>query len=160
MNDTELKELGTLLIKCNSTVAVAESCTGGLLGNWLTNISGSSKYFMGGIISYSNESKQNVLGVKEDTLIKYGAVSKETAQEMAKQTCLLFGTTYGLSTTGIAGPTGGTPEKPVGLVYIGLGTPEKTLYEKHIWTGNRVENKEYSVIAALHLLYKHLKSLS
>jgi len=90
MNDSELNELGTLLIRHNATIAVAESCTGGLLGNWLTNISGSSKYFMGGIISYSNESKQNVLGVKEETLIKYGAVSKETAQEMAQQACLVF----------------------------------------------------------------------
>lgn len=160
MNDSELNELGTLLIRHNATIAVAESCTGGLLGNWLTNISGSSKYFMGGIISYSNESKQNVLGVKEETLIKYGAVSKETAQEMAQQACLVFSTTFALSTTGIAGPTGGTAEKPVGLVYIGLGTPEQTLYEKHVWSGNRIENKEHSVIAALHLLYKHLKSLS
>jgi len=72
----------------------------------------------------------------------------------------VFSTTFALSTTGIAGPTGGTAEKPVGLVYIGLGTPEQTLYEKHVWSGNRIENKEHSVIAALHLLYKHLKSLS
>jgi len=135
---------------------VAESCTGGLLGHRITNVSGSSSYFRGGVISYSNEVKESILGVPEETLIEHGAVSKETAQAMAQGARRLLGTDVALSVTGIAGPTGGTTEKPVGLVYVGLAAEGTDLWEKHIWQGDRAENKQQSAQAALELLLKYL----
>lgn len=104
------------------TIALAESCTGGMLGKMLTDISGSSTVFWGGVISYSNESKTRILGVSEETLNRNGAVSPETAREMAQGIRKLAGSTIGISLTGIAGPEGGTSEKPVGLVYLGMAT--------------------------------------
>ncbi|MGE5545038.1 MAG: competence/damage-inducible protein A [Bacillota bacterium] len=104
------------------TVALAESCTGGMVGKMLTDVPGSSAVFWGGVISYSNEAKTRILGVNEETLKKHGAVSPETAREMARGVRRLSGSTYGISLTGIAGPEGGTAEKPVGLVYLGLAT--------------------------------------
>lgn len=110
------------------TISTAESCTGGLLSKQLTDLPGSSSYFLGGVCSYSNEAKMYILGVNPDTLTEYGSVSPETALEMARSCRTLFQTDISLSTTGLAGPEGGTPEKPVGLVYIGLSTAnvEKT----------------------------------
>jgi nicotinamide-nucleotide amidase len=104
------------------TIALAESCTGGMVGKMLTDVPGSSAAFWGGVISYSNQAKTRILGVSEETLKRYGAVSPETAREMANGIRTLAGTTFGISLTGIAGPEGGTPEKPVGLVYLGLAT--------------------------------------
>jgi nicotinamide-nucleotide amidase len=107
-------EVGSALVDHGFTISVAESCTGGLLSHTLTGISGSSAYFMGGVVAYSNQIKEQVLGVKTGTLIEHGAVSEQTACEMAEGIRNQFNTDIGLSTTGIAGPTGGTAEKPVG----------------------------------------------
>ena len=157
MQSTDLeKQIGELLSERGWTLAVAESCTGGLLGHCITNVSGSSSYFQGGVISYSNEVKESILGVPEETLIEHGAVSKETAQAMAQGARRLLGTDVALSVTGVAGPTGGTREKPVGLVYIGLAAEGADLWEKYIWHGDRTENKEQSAQAALELLLKYL----
>ena len=157
MQSTDLeKQIGELLSERGWTLAVAESCTGGLLGHRITNVSGSSSYFRGGVISYSNEVKESILGVPEETLIEHGAVSKETAQAMAQGARRLLGTDVALSVTGIAGPTGGTTEKPVGLVYVGLAAEGADLWEKHIWQGDRAENKQQSAQAALELLLKYL----
>lgn len=158
MDNETLTEISRLLIMKELTLSVAESCTSGLLGHWLTNVSGSSKYFMGGLLCYSNDAKQRILGVSEETMIKYGAVSEETARELARQAQILFKTSLALSVTGIAGPTGGTPEKPVGLTYIGFATPSNVSCQTNIWKGSRLENKESSVKAALHLLHQYLVS--
>ena len=150
------KQTGELLSQLGWTVAVAESCTGGLLGHRITNVSGSSAYFQGGVISYSSEAKEQILGVPHEILVKHGTVSKETALAMAQGARRLFGTDIALSLTGIAGPTGGTPEKPVGLVYIALAAEGVDLWEKHIWQGEREENKRQSTEAALQLLLRYL----
>jgi nicotinamide-nucleotide amidase len=113
-------KLGYLLNERGLSIATAESCTGGLLSHILTGVSGSSGYFIGGVVAYSNHIKEQVLGVSENTLIGFSAVSEQTAIEMAKGISEKFNTSIGLSTTGIAGPSGGTPEKPVGLVWIGI----------------------------------------
>jgi len=136
-NETIENVLGALLSKNMMTLSVAESCTGGLLGHTISSVSGSSKYFVGGIVAYSNKIKRDILGVKEKTLTKFGAVSKQTAIEMAQQTRKLFLTDIGISVTGIAGPTGGTSEKPVGLVYIGLSSVNKKFAKKYMFHGDR-----------------------
>jgi len=156
--DERLEErIGELLTRRGLTLAVAESCTGGLLGHRLTNVSGSSAYFQGGVISYSNEIKERILGIPHQTLVQHGAVSGETAMAMAREARRLLCTDIAVSVTGIAGPTGGTPEKPVGLVYIGLAAEGTELCERHIWEGDRSENKELSAQAALELLLKYLE---
>jgi PncC family amidohydrolase len=156
--DERLEErIGELLTRRGLTLAVAESCTGGLLGHRVTNVSGSSAYFQGGVISYSNEIKERILGIPHQTLVQHGAVSGETALAMAREARRLLRTDIAVSVTGIAGPTGGTPEKPVGLVYIGLAAEGTELCERHIWEGDRSENKELSAQAALELLLKYLE---
>ncbi len=138
-------ELGELLINQRLSIAVSKSCTGGLLSHVLTAVSGSSTYFIGGIVAYSNPIKEKFLGVKSETLLNFGAVSSQTAKEMAEGIRHRFQTDIGLSTTGIAGPTGGTPEKPVGLVWIGISTSQKTsTFECH-FNGNR-EGVQYSTV--------------
>jgi len=119
-------QVGDHLSKTGQTVAAAESCTGGLLSHVLTSVSGSSGYFIGGVIAYSNQVKEAVLGVQPETLQAFGAVSEQTAREMAEGARRALKTDIGLSTTGIAGPTGGKPGKPVGLVWIGISTSEGT----------------------------------
>jgi PncC family amidohydrolase len=161
MHDSEPsleEQVGELLSRRGWTLAVAESCTGGLLGHLITNVSGSSDYFEGGVISYSNEVKERLLGVPHETLVEHGAVSKETALAMAQGARRLLGVDVALSVTGIAGPTGGTAEKPVGLVYIGLAAEGTELWEKHVWQGGRVENKALSAEAALEMLLRYLTS--
>lgn len=150
------QEVGDLLSQRGWTLAVAESCTGGLLGHRITNVSGSSAYFEGGVLSYSNESKELILGVPRETLVQHGAVSGETALAMARGARRLLGTDIAVSITGIAGPTGGTPDKPVGLVYIALAAEDAELLEEHVWSGDRTANKEQSAEAALELILKHL----
>lgn len=141
--------VGSALIDLAYTISTAESCTGGLLSHVLTGISGSSAYFMGGVVAYSNAIKEQVLGVQALTLERYGAVSEQTACEMAAGVRVKFGTEIGLSTTGIAGPTGGTVDKPVGLVWIGISTPEETrAYECH-FSGERLEVMRQTVIEVL-----------
>ena len=120
-------------IKKNKKIAIAESCTGGLVGSRLTSISGSSEVYEGGVVSYSNQSKIDILGVEKNTVDLYGAVSKEVAIEMADKIRENFSVDYGLSITGIAGPDGGTDLKPVGLVYIGVSSKEETRAHKFIF---------------------------
>lgn len=145
--------VGDLLKKRNSTIALAESCTGGLIASSLTDVSGSSDYFLFSGVTYSNEAKIKVLGVKEDTIKKYGAVSEETAKEMALGAKKTAGADYGLGTSGIAGPDGGTEEKPVGTVCIGLATPEKLeAYRFVLRFANREMNKRMFAMKALDLL--------
>jgi PncC family amidohydrolase len=142
--------VGAALSRRGWTVCAAESCTGGLVLHRLTNIAGSSAYVLGGVVTYSNEAKQKLIGVREATLIAYGAVSEQTAAEMAQGVRALFDTDIAVSVTGIAGPGGGTAEKPVGLTYIGLiqrgGAPE---VRRHVWQGDRIAIKDASASAAL-----------
>lgn len=153
----EMEEVvADLLTEKGKTVAVAESCTGGLLANKLTNISGSSAYFDRGIVSYSNAAKMENLNVPEETLSEFGAVSSETAIAMANGIRTIAGSDFALSTTGIAGPTGGTESKPVGLVYIGMASEKGSYSKKYIFFKDRLANKERTVQAALDLLRKEL----
>ena len=138
------------------TIAVAESCTGGLIAHRITNVSGSSKVFLNSWVTYSNESKMRWLGVREETLKKFGAVSKEVAHEMAKGARERSGADFALSTTGIAGPSGGTPEKPVGLVYIGLVTPTRTEVHRHMLLFDRETFKFFASQNALDMLRREL----
>jgi len=140
----------------NLTIATAESCTGGLIGHTLTNIAGISDYYDRGIISYSNISKIELLDVSKELLIKYGAVSREVAREMSEGIRKKSGVDIGLSTTGIAGPSGGTKEKPVGLVYIAISNKKETIIKKFNFTGNRLDIKNKTCIASLKMLYKIL----
>ncbi len=165
MNEISTDELlflsarvGKILKELGLTVATAESCTGGLLSHILTGVSGASGYFIGGVVAYSNGIKEQVLGVSPRTIIKYGAVSKETAQEMAEGVSQKFGTSFGLSTTGIAGPTGGTPEKPVGLVWIGIHNNKQTYTIKCHFDGEREMVKSSTVKEVLEHLLDILKS--
>lgn len=150
------EDVGTLLSNAGATVVVAESCTGGLVGHLITEVSGSSAYFKGGVVTYSNEMKEELLGVQHETLVAHGAVSAEVAREMAEAVRTRLDSDYALSITGIAGPTGGTDEKPVGLTYIGLATPVGVQVHKYVWQGTRSENKLASVRAALTLLQDYL----
>jgi nicotinamide-nucleotide amidase len=147
-----INKISKILKKQKLSVATAESCTGGLVAHTLTNISGSSGYFDRGVISYSNKSKIQLLDVPKDLLIKHGAVSKEVAKAMANGIRTKSDVGIGISTTGIAGPTGGTEEKPVGLVYIAVSTKDDTRVEKFLFTGNRLQNKENTCEAALEML--------
>ncbi len=149
--------VGKQLVAQGHTLAVAESCTGGLITHRLTNIPGSSSYLVAGVIAYAYEAKVAALGVSWDTLHRFGAVSKETALAMARGVRERFSSTLGLSVTGIAGPGGGMPEKPVGLTYIALVGEQDEVIERYIWRGNRTENKEQSAEAALALLRKYLE---
>lgn len=151
-----LNQVSARLLAQELTIAVAESCTGGLLGHWLTNVPGSSGYFLGGMICYSLASKRDLLGVSAETLGRYGPVSGETAREMAVRVRELFGAGYALAITGIAGPALGDAGEPVGLVHVGLATATEAVHETHHWSGNRLENKESAARAALLLLLRHL----
>lgn len=149
---SKIDKLHAKLIERGKTVAVAESCTGGLVGAALTSRSGSSAYFQGGILSYSNEVKHRGLGVSQITLDQFGAVSEQVAKEMAEGAFKRFGVDVAVSVTGIAGPTGGTADKPVGLTYIGLCDANGPRAERFIWQGDREENRRSSVEAALQML--------
>jgi nicotinamide-nucleotide amidase len=159
--DDDLLEskVGDLLAFNNLTLSVAESCTGGLLSSMITDISGSSRYFKGGLCVYSNEAKINLLGVQSSTIEKYGAVSEETALEMAENVRKKFFTNYGLSITGIAGPAGGSESKPVGLVWIGYSDKLRTFAVKHMLGKKRDRTKIRSVYLALDMLKKEISNL-
>jgi len=144
--------IGKILSERELTLSTAESFTGGLISDGITNISGSSEYFMGGITTYSNESKMQHLGVKESILQKFGAVSEETAGEMVKGVQKLFNTDCAISSTGIAGPTGATETKPVGLCYLGAAYKDKTVVRKFNFGKDRRINKERGAVAGLELL--------
>lgn len=149
---TLAQSVGTLLVARGWSLCAAESCTGGLFLSTLTDTPGSSAYVEGGVVTYSNRAKQKQLGVPEHILIDFGAVSEQTAREMVVGVCELFDVPVGISITGIAGPGGGTAEKPVGLVYIGAKVDTTVQVMRHVWDGNRSENKAQSVHAALALL--------
>lgn len=151
------KIVGELLREKNLKISCAESCTGGLLTSKLTDIAGSSAYVEGSIISYSNEIKNKILHVKAETLKNFGAVSEETAKEMSANVREIFATDIGVSITGIAGPGGGTLNKPVGTVYISVATQEKIFVEKFNFSGTRIEIKNKSAQAALKMLEQILK---
>lgn len=149
--------VGNLLISRRETLAVAESCTGGLVGNWLTNSAGSSSFFLLSAVTYHNQAKVKILGVQEQTLIDHGAVHESVACQMAEGVRRVADSTYGLSITGIAGPDGGTPEKPVGTVCTALVGPNGiTARRFHFSFGRRLMNKRIFAMAALDMLRREL----
>lgn len=150
--------VGRHLMEKNATIAMAESCTGGLVAHRLTNVAGSSDYFLFSGVTYSNESKIKLLGVLPETIEKYGAVHEETAKEMAIGAMRIGHSTYGLSTSGIAGPAGGTTEKPVGTVCIGLASVTMAMARRFYFPAlDRLQNKEAFATAALKLLLKEIE---
>lgn len=155
-SDTLEGVIGNFLIENNLSIATAESCTGGLLCGRLVNYPGISKCLVEGIVTYSNDSKMNRIGVKKETLENFGAVSEETALEMAKGVAKTSGADIGISTTGIAGPSGGTDEKPVGLVYIGYYIQGKSFAKRFVFPGNRESIRNRTVTVALDYLRKNL----
>ena len=150
------KLIGDLLRRKGRTLAIAESCTGGLICDRITDVSGSSDYFMGGMVTYSNASKAKHLGIPLDYIKRYGAVSPQVAKKMAQGVRRTFNTTFGLSTTGVAGPTGGTKRSPVGRVFIALAERRKVRVKKLDLKGNRREIKERATETALRFLYEIL----
>ena len=138
-------------------LATAESCTGGLVSHRITNVSGSSEYYPGGVVAYSYEAKASMLGVAWDTLNKHGAVSEETVLEMARGARKLFDADIAVSVSGIAGPTGGTDEKPVGTTWVGLSTNDGEWARHFVWGGDREQNKHYSSDAALQFIIDYLE---
>ncbi|HHT68054.1 MAG TPA: competence/damage-inducible protein A [Firmicutes bacterium] len=143
-----------ILLQKKLTLALAESCTGGLIGHRLTNVSGSSGFLDRGYVVYSNQAKMDELGVKQSTLEEFGAVSEQTAREMAEGARRAAKTDLGLAVTGIAGPTGGTDSKPVGLVYISLASNGDTIVQRHLWKGTREQIKNRAALMALRLLWQ------
>ena len=150
------EEVGKLLRQKGLTLGVVESATGGLISHRITNVSGSSDYYKGSVTAYSNEVKIKVVGVKADTINKYGAVSAQVAEEMAEGGRKALAVDICLADTGIAGPTGATPEKPVGLFYIGLSHQGGTFSRKHNFLGTRKQNKHSAAEAALVWLKEYL----
>jgi PncC family amidohydrolase len=156
--DTLARQSGELLKQRQLWLATAESCTGGLLATHITNVPGSSEYFKGGVVAYSNEVKRQLLGVSSDIFSQHGAVSSETALAMASGARKLLQTDLALATTGIAGPSGGTPDKPVGRVYVALAAANTQECRSCLWDGDRWENREWSARVALELLLEHLSA--
>ena len=148
--------LGELLRARGLTLALAESCTGGLIGSLITDIAGSSDYFLGSAVTYANSAKAGLLGVHEQTLATAGAVSAETAAQMAQGARRLYGADIAAAVTGIAGPGGGTPEKPTGLTYIHLSAADAEIGERHVWEADRLGNKRLSAEAVLRLVIGYL----
>jgi len=161
MTDVLLEvQVGELLTRHNLTLAVAESCTGGLIMHRLTNIAGSSAYLLGGIVAYSYEAKAKFLNVRQDDLLAHGAVSDVVAAQMARGVRDAFGASVSVSVTGIAGPGGGTPDKPVGLTYLALNAPGAERVIRRVWDKDREGNKHCSADAALGLLLEYLTALA
>ncbi len=153
------QEMGNLLRCKGLTLGIVESATGGLISHLITNIPGSSDYYKGSVTAYSNEVKIKVVGVKEDTINQYGAVSHQVAEEMAQGGRKVLGADICLADTGIAGPAGATREKPLGLFYIGLSHQAGTYSQKHNFRGNREQNKLDAAKAALGWLKEYLINL-
>lgn len=149
-----------LMVSNASKLSVAESCTGGLIASRITDIGGSSEYFEAGVVTYSNEAKTRFLGVPEELLIDYGAVSREVAQSMAEGVRRATRSDVGLSATGIAGPGGGSDAKPVGTVFIGLSWQDGTLVKEFHFGGDRKEIRQQSSDAALQMVIDHLEGRS
>lgn len=151
------ENLGQLIKLRRWTLGVAESCTGGLLGDALTNVPGSSDYFKGGIVAYANQIKQRLLRVEESTLAQHGAVSRETSLEMARGACSTLAVDIAAAITGVAGPAGGTADKPVGTVWIAVSHSGGEKAELFHLSGSRQQIKRASVEAALEMLIEALK---
>ena len=151
-------EVGQILRKKKMTLAIAESCTGGLISSRITNISGSSDYCIAGVVAYSNRVKEDLLGISNKYIQKYGAVSKQAALKMAKGVRLLARANIGMGVTGIAGPTGGTRSKPVGLVYIALVDNKKQIVKEFRFKGHRKDVKFQASQAALDMIRKCARS--
>jgi PncC family amidohydrolase len=152
--------IGDKLIRLNLTVALAESCTGGLLAHRITNRPGSSQYFLGGVVAYAAKIKEQIVGVPGKTIAHYGVVSAEVAIELAQGARRVFGTDIGMGVTGVAGPDGGTGEKPVGLVYIGLASKSFERMEKCLFARDRAGNKADAAQKALEMLDEYLDALA
>jgi PncC family amidohydrolase len=150
------EEIGSLLKARGMKLAMAESCTGGLIGNRITNIPGSSDYYLGSVTAYAYEAKEKLLGVNHTTLEKYGAVSEETVLEMARGIRQALAADIGVSVSGIAGPGGGLPHKPVGTVWFGISTPTGDWAFRFLFKGDRIQVKELSAETALALLLHYL----
>lgn len=150
-------ELARLMRERGLHLAVAESCTGGLVGHLITGVAGSSEYFLGGVVAYANSAKEALLGVQRRTLAVHGAVSPETAREMAAGARRAFGAQIGAAVTGIAGPGGGAAGKPVGLTFIHLSGPDAELAERHVFGSDRAGNRLLSAEALLGLIVRHLR---
>ncbi len=159
MNDILEIKIGRLLQERRLKLGLAESCTGGLLGHRITNVPGSSEYFMGGVISYAYDAKVSILGVSWETLKTFGAVSHETVLEMARGAKKLFNVDIAVSVSGIAGPGGGTVDKPVGTTWVGLVANDVEWTREFHFDGNRVQNKTASAGAALQMLLDYLLEL-
>ncbi|WP_320006430.1 CinA family protein [Maridesulfovibrio sp.] len=149
--------IGKILIDKGWTMSTAESCTGGLVAATLTDFSGSSAWFSGAVVAYSNEVKMSLLHVPETAIIKYGAVSEETVRAMAEGVCKTLNVDVGVSLSGIAGPTGGTVDKPVGTVWMGWHISGKTYAEKFIFDGDRKSVKDQSLQTVLAKLHQFLE---
>lgn len=145
------------LQKSGLKLVTAESCTGGLISHRITDIPGSSEYFLGGIVAYAYEAKASLLGVSWDTLNTKGAVSRETVLEMARGARQALNADIAVSVSGIAGPAGGTPEKPVGFTWLGLVTPRSEWARHFVWDGDREQNKRYSCDAALQFVLDYME---
>ena len=152
------QKLYLLLSQKNISLSTAESCTGGMIGACITSIPGISSHYGYGFVTYSNEAKQELIGVSSQTLAKHGAVSAETALEMAEGALIKSGADIAVSVTGIAGPGGGTPLKPVGLVYVGLALKDKRLFKKLNLTGNREMIRLLTLKNVLELIIKQLEN--
>ena len=150
------KFIGDCLRNNGWTLSISESCTGGLICDHITNVSGSSDYFMGGVVNYSNQSKSKHLGVPSNDIKKYGAVSPPVARKMAQGVRKAFHTTFGLSTTGVAGPTGGTKRAPIGRVFIGLANGRRTWVWKADLKGSRIQIKRKATEKTLQFFYEVL----
>jgi len=150
-------DLSRLISARGLTLALAESCTGGLIGSLITDVAGSSDYFLGSAVTYANSAKQNLLDVRPETLLAHGAVSAETAAEMAQGARRIFGADIAASVTGIAGPGGGVRGKPVGLVHIHLSASDAEIGERYVWGADRMGNKLLSAEAVLRLVAWYLE---
>ncbi|HUV56188.1 MAG TPA: CinA family protein [Dehalococcoidales bacterium] len=153
------EEIGSLLRQKRLTLGAVESATGGLISHLITDIPGSSDYYKGSVTAYSNETKIKVVGVKEETIKKYGAVSHQVAEEMAQGGIKILAVDICIADTGIAGPTGDTPEKPLGLFYLGLSHKAGTYSRQHNFQGSREQNKQSAAEATLTWLKEYLLSL-
>ncbi len=152
------EEVGKLLRSRKETLSVAESCTGGKVGDKITDVPGSSDYFLGGIISYSNQAKIDLLGVSAEILRSKGAVSEEVALQMAHGVRRNLKSTYGIGITGTAGPTGGSKSKPIGLVYLAVVSADDQTIERHVFKGSRTDIKESAANRALVMLKEFIQS--
>lgn len=158
MKESLPQRVATLLTGRGKTLALAESCTGGWISNELTHLPGASRYFLGGVCVYSNASKESLLGVPRETLDHFGSVSEETSRAMAEGVRDLFYSDYAISVTGIAGPAGGTKEKPVGTAFVGLAGPRGTDVKSFYFPGDRITFKQSVSCAALDWLCHELRN--